>query len=208
VPGFTSMAKRGAAWIAVALLLALRLAAPVNAQSSTTSLATTTPSPAATPNPGEQSLAMLLSGLSAGGASQLVISYKINGVVYVVQCNVTSGNTTNCTFTGDHGLTVTAVGSTVVKEIPAEYLAFGIITIILLLILVGMAGYAYYIWNSRQKEREMNRYEAENDDGSSQGYPQQQRGYYAVPRGQGSQLHKVINVQLTRPYIPEDIQCP
>ena len=202
------MAKRGAAWIAVALLLALRLAAPVNAQSSTTSLATTTPSPAATPNPGEQSLAMLLSGLSSGGASQLVISYKINGVVYVVQCNVTSGNTTNCTFTGDHGLTVTAVGSTVVKEIPAEYLAFGIITIILLVILVGMAGYAYCIWNNRQKQEEMNRREPE-DDGPPQGYPQQQRGYNPVPpRYPGSQLHKVINVQLTRPCLPEDIQCP
>lgn len=207
MPGFTSMAKRGAAWIAVALLLALRLAAPVNAQSSTTSLATTTPSPAATPNPGEQSLAMLLSGLSSGGASQLVISYKINGVVYVVQCNVTSGNTTNCSFTGDHGLTVTAVGSTVVKEIPAEYLAFGIITIILLVILVGMAGYAYCIWNNRQKQEEMNRWEPE-DDGPPQGYPQQ-GGYNRVPqRYPGSQLHKVINVQLTRPCLPEDIQCP
>jgi hypothetical protein len=193
------MAKRGAAWIAVALLLAL--AAPVNAQTGTTRLATTTPSPAATPDPGAQSLAMLLSGLSAGGASQLVISYKINGVVYVVQCNVTSSNVTNCTFTGDHGLTVTAVGSTGLKEIPVEYLAFAIITIVMLVVLVVMVGYAYCIWNARQ---------AREAGGQPQEYSQR-RGRYdydGVPQQQGSQLHKVINVQLTRPYMAEDIQCP
>ena len=195
----------GAHQAAGSLLLALLvLAAPANAQ--TTNRTTASPTTTPTPDAGAQTLASLLAGLSAGGASSLVISYKINGLVYIVQCNVTSSNTTNCTYTGDHGLTVTAVVSTGLTDIPWFYLMFGIVTVVLLVVLMIMASYAYWIWNKRYNQEMADR--AAQEEAAAKrgggGY-----GYEPVPygpRGTAGKLssHKVINVALVRPCQPEE----
>ena len=193
----------GAHQAAGSLLLALLvLAAPANAQ--TTNRTTASPTTTPTPDAGAQTLASLLAGLSAGGASSLVISYKINGLVYIVQCNVTSSNTTNCTYTGDHGLTVTAVVSTGLTDIPWFYLMFGIVTVVLLVVLRIMASYAYWIWNKRYEEERAARAAQERAPGPYR--YEQVPPPYQDPRGTGGKLssHKVINVALVRPCQPEE----
>ena len=201
----------GAHQAAGSLLLALLvLAAPANAQ--TTNRTTASPTTTPTPDAGAQTLASLLAGLSAGGASSLVISYKINGLVYIVQCNVTSSNTTNCTYTGDHGLTVTAVVSTGLTDIPWFYLMFGIVTVVLLVVLMIMASCAYWIWNKRYNQEMAERTaqekaaaERKNCGGGGYGY-EPVPPPYQDPRAMAGKLssHKVINVALVRPCQPEE----
>ena len=62
----------------------------------------------------------------------------IDGVVYVMQCNFTGLNLSNCTFAADHGLTVSRVsGST---EIPTVLQGVLYGTLALVVVLVLMAG--------------------------------------------------------------------
>ena len=100
---------------------------PASAQSATTRI-TTTPAPEVTPVPAAGTLVR--------------VSYLIDGVVYVMQCNFTGMNMSNCSFATDHGLTVTPLsGGT---DLPDYTVALLWVTLAVVGILLAMAIYTVY----------------------------------------------------------------
>ena len=100
---------------------------PVSAQTATTRI-TTTPAPEVTPVPAAGTLVR--------------VSYLIDGVVYVMQCNFTGMNMSNCSFATDHGLTVTPLsGGT---DLPDYTVALLWVTLAVVGILLAMAIYTVY----------------------------------------------------------------
>jgi hypothetical protein len=93
-----------------------------SAQTATTS---STPAPEVTPVPAAGTLVR--------------VSYLIDGVVFVMQCNFTGMNMSNCSFETDHGLTVTLLSGT--TEIPLYMTALVIATLVLVVALLVMAIY-------------------------------------------------------------------
>lgn len=145
----------------------------------------------------------------------LRLSFVIDGVVYVMQCNFSGLNMSNCTFATDHGLTVSplsgsAGGST---DIPVYMVAIMIATLVLVAVLVGLA--AYLVW-SRNTGRTSQGYAPMEQPPQYQQNPgpqyQQNPGpqYYTEPGAYSGAMAraggrpKIISVNLVQPCLPPD----
>lgn len=161
---------------------------------------TTTPAPDSTPAP------------AAGMPVRL--SFLIDGVVYVMQCNLTGLNMSNCSFATDHGLTVTPLSSSPsgLTEIPMYIVVMLGFTLALVAVLVGMA--AYLVW-SRNTGRTAGGYAAPPEQYQPEGLPPgqypQQPGFDPRYYGQASNAGgrpKIINVNLVQPSLPPETSLP
>ncbi len=148
---------------------------------------------------------------SAG--TPLRLSFVIDGVVYVMQCNFSGLNMSNCTFATDHGLTVSPLSGSGSTDIPVYMVAIMSTTLALVAVLVGLA--AYLVWSR-------------NTGRTSQGYvpmaPQYQQNsgpqfqpnpgppqYYGEPdatysrqAARAGERPKIISVNLVQPCLPPD----
>ena len=97
---------------------------------------TTTSAPSTTPAP------------SAGVVFPMVMSFLIDGVVYVMNCNITGLNMSSCSYTQDHGLTVSRIGSTT-ADLPDYFLPTIVATLVLVGILMIMAVAGWIPWITR-----------------------------------------------------------
>lgn len=162
---------------------------------------TTTPAPDSTPAP------------AAGMPVRL--SFLIDGVVYVMQCNLTGLNMSNCSFATDHGLTVTPLSSSPsgLTEIPVYIVVMLGFTLALVAVLVGMA--AYLVW-SRNTGRTAGGYAAPPEQYQPEGlppgqYPQQpgfDPRYYGGQASNAGGRPKIINVNLVQPSLPPETSLP
>lgn len=162
------------------------------ASAATTTALTTTPVPDTTPAP------------AAG--TPVRVSFLIDGVVYVMQCNFTGLNMSNCSFAMDHGLTVTPLsasgGST---DLPLYIVVMLGFTLALVVVLVGLA--AYLVW-SRNTGQTSGGYAAPPEQGPPY-QPDSQYGQYQGPGYYGSASSasgrpKIISVNLVQPCLPPD----
>lgn len=182
--------------VGLLLLLATACSAATN---------TTTPAPTATPAPD-------------AGVQNVVLSFRIDGVAYVARCNV-SGTVLNmsaCALDVDHELTVSRIGTGTTQEIPAYYLAMVILTLIMTVILIGLAAAGYVMMTRLQKgyeevvqdvrrNRDQPGYGAPGGGGG--GYDQQPQDpqYYAGNASRLGRSRKTISVDLVKPCLPGDI---
>lgn len=152
---------------------------------------TTTSAPSTTPAP------------SAGVVAPLVMSFLIDGVVYVMNCNITGLNMSSCSYTQDHGLTVSRIGSTK-ADLPDYFLPTIVATLVLVGILMIMAVAGWIVWSKR---KEGGGYQvAPSMPPDMQPYGQPPPGY-PQPYGQAGRAEpprKVIGVCLIKPCVPSD----
>jgi hypothetical protein len=181
--------------VSLLLLLATACSAATN---------TTTPAPAETPAP------------DAGVQKNVVLSFRIDGVAYVARCNV-SGTVLNmsaCALDVDHELTVSRIGTGTTQEIPAYYLAMVILTLIMTVILIGLAAAGYVMMTRLQKgyeevaqdvrrNREQPGYGPPGGGGYDQQPPEPQ--YYSGNASRLGRSRKTISVDLVKPCLPGDI---
>jgi hypothetical protein len=176
---------RPAKFSCVLLLLLLDSA---SAQTSTTRI-TTTPAPEVTPVPAAGTLVR--------------VSYLIDGVVYVMQCNFTGMNMSNCSFATDHGLTVTPLsGGT---DLPDYTVALLWVTLAVVGILLAMAIYTVYALRNggmmAYQQVPAQPAEPPQQPQFVQPVPQfnQRQDYYYGQAGQANGRPKVIGVNLVQP---------
>ena len=156
----------------------------------------TTPSaPSTTPAP------------SAGVVAPLVMSFLIDGVVYVMNCNITGLNMSSCSYTQDHGLTVSRIGSTT-ADLPDYFLPTIVATLVLVGILMIMAVAGWIVW-SKRKEGEGYQGVPSMPPPDMQPYGQPQPGYPPQPQyfgtaGRVEPPRKVIGVCLIKPCVPSE----
>ena len=180
-------------------LLLLLLAGGADAATNTT-----TPAPETTPVPD-------------AGAQTVLLSFRIDGVLFAARCNVSSGayNMSACVFDTDHGLTVSQIGAAAkTQEIPIYYAIMVGFTLFLSVVAVGLgvAGYMAMVKMREGYEKVMQN----NNNNQSQQYQQQ---YSPGPYGQQPQQQypgpndyaqarmgsarsssrRVINVDLVKP---------
>ena len=178
--------SRAEMFFGIVLLLLAAGVNPASAQGNTT----TTPAPA------------------TGTLTRL--SFLIDGIVYVMQCNVTGLNMSNCSFETDHGLSVTPVTSLPgLTEIPTYIVVMLGFTLALVAVLVGLA--AYLVWSRNTGRTSGGGYAPPPEQyGPPPGmYPPQELPpqYY----GQGSNAAgrpKIISVNLVQPSLPPDATPP
>ena len=155
--------------------------------------ATNTTTPAGTPEP------------AAGTPVRL--SFLIDGVVYVMQCNFSGLNMSNCSFATDHGLTVTRLSSSAgLTEIPMYIVVMLGFTLALVAVLVGMA--AYLVW-SRNTGQTSGGYAAPPEQGPQ--YPPgpqyQQPGYYGTASSADGR-NRIISVNLVQTKLLPETALP
>lgn len=163
---------------------------------------TTTPAPDITPTP------------SAG--MPLRLSFVIDGVVYVMQCNFSGLNMSNCTFATDHGLTVSPLSASGSTEIPEYLTAIVATTFALVVILTAMA--AYLVW-SRSTGMTGQGYTQVQPNAPPPPQAPPQNPQYQTPgawdpgmyRGNTSRAGgrpKIISVNLVQPCLPSEAMMP
>jgi hypothetical protein len=175
---------------------------PASAQSATTRI-TTTPAPEVTPVPAAGTLVR--------------VSYLIDGVVYVMQCNFTGMNMSNCSFATDHGLTVTPLsGGT---DLPDYTVALLWVTLAVVGILLAMAIYTVYALRNggmmgyqpvpapQPQQAQQPQYVEPQPAGPPQ-YAEPQYAQYVPPSayqgqaGRAGGRPKIIGVNLVQPCLP------
>ena len=129
------------------------------------------------------------------------LSVMIDGVVYVMQCNVTGVNTTNCTFAADHGLTVSRVSGGAEISTVMQGVLWG--TLGLVVVLVVMAG-VLMCW---VKSYMGGQYAPVPAD-MTPAYGNYPPGPGGSGFGQAYERTKIIGVNLVQPCLPPDGVLP
>ena len=140
---------------------------------------------------------------SAGVVFPLVMSFLIDGVVYIMNCNVTGLNMSSCSYTQDHGLTVSRIGSTK-ADLPDYFMPVTIITLAVVGILMIMAIAGWIVYGQRKTEYASVPSAMPPNYGDPQQFNQQPPGYPDPYRPSARQdaSRRVISVCLVKPGVP------
>ncbi len=170
------------------LFCALLLASGIAGQ--TPAAPTTTAAPSTTPVAG----------------TPLTLSFMIDGIVYVLRCNITGLNMSNCTYDLDHGLTVSKIDSAgTTANIPDYVLAMiiGTAVLVLAILIVSLVGFF-------MKKPEAAGYGPVPAPPQGPEFYPQPAQYVPRDYGQAAQAgsRKVISVGLVKPCLPGDTGMP